>query len=281
MVRTLQPYIVTSWHGHRQDADLPDAVRTVWREKFVPARGPQQRGPRQSNVDLAILDSKGNVVHWFDGFQHQGHGPRTLAQYTNRELQTATKRLDLSKVRTTRRPVRLPDLEKARGVRVIATLKDDLMRAYSAPIVEVVQLNDKDWKILAYSARERTVEASTLKKWLSQLYPPGVMERTNPRTKEAYQIKSVAGKLTLSPAGSNGKQHFMILRGKIRLTDEGSDNFSYDGNLEIVLTYKRSNHDIYALRGVYDGIYPRFDRMQNRVRNIPLQAVFESRNTEH
>ena len=247
----------------------------------MPVCGPPQQGPRQSNVDLAILDSQGNVVHWFDGFQYPGRGPRTLAQYTSRELQTAANLLDLPEVRTTRRPVQLPDLEEVRGVRVIVTLKDDLMRAYSAPIVEVMPLNEKDWNILAYSSRARLVEASTLKTWFLQLYPPGVMERTNPQTKEAYRIHSVEGKLTLSPAGSSGKHRFMILSGKIRLTDEGSDNFSYEGNLEIALAYKKANHDVYALRGVYDGIYPRFDRMQGRVRNIPLQAVFESRNTEY
>ncbi|SVD66406.1 uncharacterized protein METZ01_LOCUS419260, partial [marine metagenome] len=35
----LRPYIVTSWHGHRNDVDIPDVVKTVWRRKFQPPRG--------------------------------------------------------------------------------------------------------------------------------------------------------------------------------------------------------------------------------------------------
>ena len=285
VVRALQPYIVTSWHGHRDDPDLPDAVRTVWREKFAAGRNPRPRGPqnlgqRQSNVDLAFLDPSGNVVHWFDGFQHPGRGPQTLAEYTRRQVQTAAKRLNLPNNFPATRSVELPDLEGAAGVRVLCMLHDNRMRAYRAPTVEVIPLAENDWELLAYSDQERTVDASALKSWLSQVYPPGMMERTNPRTKEAYRIKSVEGKLTLTPADTRGKHRLMMVRGTIRLTDEGEDHFSYDGNLEILLAYKKGSRDFYALRGVFDGIYPRFDRMHNHLRNIPLQAVFESINTE-
>ena len=55
------------WHGHRNDPDIPEPVRDVWREKFAHTRNrPQQRsGPAkpQSNVDLALLDPEGNLVH--------------------------------------------------------------------------------------------------------------------------------------------------------------------------------------------------------------------------
>lgn len=30
--------------------------------------------------------------------------------------------------------------------------------------------------------KHTVLEAATLKRWLSQVYPPGMMERTNPRT---------------------------------------------------------------------------------------------------
>ena len=144
----------------------------------------------------------------------------------------------------------------------------------------MVPVDENERKLLAYSDQERTVDASALKSWLSQVYPPGMMERTNPRTKEAYRIESVEGKLTLTPAGTRGKHRLMMLRGTIRLTDEGKDQFSYDGELEILLAYKKGSHEFSALRGVFDGIYPRFDRMHNRLRNIPLQAVFESLDNE-
>ena len=43
MVRALQSYIVTSWHGHRNDPDLPEAVQTVWQEKFAAGHKPRPR----------------------------------------------------------------------------------------------------------------------------------------------------------------------------------------------------------------------------------------------
>ena len=62
--------------------------------------------------------------------------------------------------------------------------------------------------------------------------------------------------------------------------DAGGDNFSYEGLLEIVLTYDMAGPDVTTLRGVFDGSYPRYDRMHNRTRILPLEAVFESRPKE-
>ena len=74
------------------------AVRTVWKDKFLPRRGPgPPRQPRQSNVDLAILNSQGKVVYWFDAMQHQGPPRQSLAQYTNRELAKSADQLNLEK----------------------------------------------------------------------------------------------------------------------------------------------------------------------------------------
>jgi hypothetical protein len=41
---------------------------------------------------------------------------------------------------------------------------------------------------------------------LSQVYPGGVMERTNQRTKKVYAIKDVAGELTLASAGIDDEE---------------------------------------------------------------------------
>ena len=293
MVRALQPYIVTSWHGHRDDVDLPEAVRRVWQEKYATGkrplprqqqnefspRSPQEHRQRQSNVDIAILDSDGNVVYWFDGFQHQGRGPQTLAAYTAREIQFVTKQLDLTGRRRRLRPVELPDLAGTPAVRVLCTLEDERMRAYSAPTVEVVPISSAERQLLAWSSQQQTVDATQLKNWLAQVYPPGMMERTNPQTKEAFRIASVEGTLTLSPAGTRGKYRLMMLTGTITLTDEGDDDFSYQGELEVLLAYSQGNVEFLALRGVFEGIYPRWDRMHRRQRNIPLMAVFESIDT--
>ena len=227
-----------------------------------------------------FLDSDGNVVYWFDGFQHQGRGPQTLAAYTAREIQFVSKQLNLTGRRRRLRPVELPDLAGTPAVRVLCTLEDERMRAYSAPTVEVVPISSAERLLLAWSSQQQTVDATQLKNWLAQVYPPGMMERTNPQTKEAFRSAAVVGTLTLSPAGTRGKYRLMMLTGTITLTAEGDDDFSYQGELEVLLAYSQENVEFLALRGVFEGIYPRWDRMHRRQRNIPLMAVFESIDTD-
>ncbi|HIF32802.1 MAG TPA: hypothetical protein EYG57_07240 [Planctomycetes bacterium] len=276
VIKQLEPFIVTSWHGHRNDSEIPAPVRIVWREKFAPqqqGRGPQRN--QQSNVDLAVLNSKGQVVHWFDGMRH-GPTREPLAQYTARELQRAARFLKVDDWPPRNRPVELPELDRSRGIRVFVSLQDNRMTAYQAPVVEVVPLAEQDWKLLDYPVKNRTVDASNLKTWLSEVYPPGVMERTDPRTKMAYKIDKIEGKLGLAAAGSNKDQRYAVLSGSVRFTDEGGDDFSYGGKLEVVLSYELDSVKVKTLRGVFEGIYPRVDRKQNRTRRLPLQAVFES-----
>lgn len=231
----------------------------------------------QSNVDLAILDSKGEILQFFDAFRptHRQRG-ESLAAYTTFELRLASSLLQVKKPASPPK-LELPDLTKGSGIRVMVRLMDDRMVAYQAPVVEVVPLNGEDWKKLAYPQKERRLEARDLKKWLCQVYPSGVMERTNQQTKKVYQIASTEGTLTLTPAGEDDDQRYAILRGKVQLTDEGADGFSYDGMLEIVLTYGADQAEALSLRGTFEGIYPRTDRRQNRTRELPLQAIFESR----
>ena len=256
---------------------IPAAVKEVWRRKFSP-KGPRHNRERQSNVDLAVLDSKGYLVHSFDGFRHSNFGRReTLGEYTARELRRAASRLDFDSAPFTKRRTNLPDLSEGSGIRVFVRLEDNRMTAYQAPIIELVPLTDEDWKSLEYPEKERSVEASTLKKWLSQVYPSGVMERTNPRTKKVYKIESTEGTLSLVPAGEDTQRRYATLMGNVVLTDEGVDHFSYEGKLKIVLTYELSSARAQSLRGVFEGIYPRVDRMRNRTRYLPLEAAFESR----
>ena len=277
-MRTLRPFIAASWHGHRDDPRLPKPVQEVWRRKFSNRRAKN----RQSNVDLAVLDSSGKLIHWFDGFRPSEavgfRGPQkreSLGDYTARELQIALLGIDLAEIREKKHPLVLPDLDEP-GIRVFVRLLDDRMRAYRAPVVEAVALEKADWNVLEYPRKKRDVDAGDLKKWLSQVYPPGVMERTSQQTKKVYQISKVEGDLTLAPAGSNGKTRYALLSGQVKLTDEGPGDFSYEGKLEIVLTYGRTQSKVLSLKGVFDGIYPRHSRAQERVRKIPLRAAFES-----
>ena len=277
-MRTLRPFIAASWHGHRDDPNLPKPVQEVWRRKF----SNRQARNKQSNVDLAVLDSSGKLVHWFDGFRRMepqgfrgGQKRESLGDYTVRELQIALLGIDLAEIREKKHPLALPQLEEP-GIRVFVQLLDDRMRAYRAPVVEAVALEKADWKPLEYPRKKRDVDAGDLKKWLSQVYPPGVMERTSQRTKLVYQISKVEGTLALEPAGSNGKTRYALLSGKVKLTDEGPGDFSYEGKLELVLTYGRTQSKVLSLKGVFDGIYPRYSRVQEKVRKIPLRAAFES-----
>jgi hypothetical protein len=151
------------------------------------------------------------------------------------------------------------------------------MTAYQAPVVEVVPLDEDDWAQLAWPDKPRSVDAAGLTKWLSQVYPPGVMERTDPRAKVVYKIKAVEGTLSLAAAGADDSRRYATLSGTVRLTDEGEDEFGYDGKLNVVLTYQPDSRDVVSLRGVFEGMYPRYDRMHNRSFRIPLQAAFESR----
>ncbi len=253
-------------------------MQEVWRRKF----GNRRAKHRQSNVDLAVFDSSGKLIHWFDGFRPSEavgfRGPQkreSLGDYTARELQIALLGIDLAEIREKKHPLALPQLEEP-GIRVFVQLLDDRMRAYRAPVVEAVALAKADWKVLEYPRKQRNVDAGKLKKWLSQVYPPGVMERTSQQTKKVYQISKVEGELTLEAAGSNGKTRYAILSGQIKLTDEGPGDFSYEGKLEIVLTYGSTQTKVLSLKGVFDGIYPRYSRVQERMRKIPLRAAFES-----
>jgi hypothetical protein len=271
----LQPYIVTSWHGHRKDADIPAAVKTVWRWKFQPPRGGFQQ--RQSNVDFALLNPDGVVVHIFDAAHHEQYGRRAaIEQHTVQQLRRAAPFLGLGDKPAKERPVKLPTLDGQRGMRVLVSLRDDRMRAYRAPVVEVVSMTKADWKPLAWPDKARIVKAAALKSWLSQIYPPGVMERTNPQTKVVYAIKSTEGDLKLTPISAADGKRQALLRGVVRLTDEGPDDFSFQGIVEAVLTYNKGEATPKSLRGYFDGLYPRNDRQHRDIRWLPLQAALES-----
>ena len=192
-------------------------------------------------------------------------------------MSQATAQLDLDESAFGERSLSLPDLESGTGVRILVRLRDPRMRAYQAPVVEVVSLTDEDWLPLHYPDQERSVEAKSLKDWLSQIYPSGVMERTDPRTKKVYRIQSTEGKLSLKPAGTDARHRYAILKGEVVLTDEGPDAFSYRGKLEIVLTYEPSAPRVQSLRGVFEGTYPRPDRRHQQTRPLPLEAAIESR----
>lgn len=268
--------IVSAWHGHRDDADLPSAVRKVWAEKFAPGRG---RGA-QSNVDVAILDASGDVLRWFDSLEHVGgrlelRADRVEAHW-KRHLGEARAALELPATVEAGMTVRLPaSLPGASGVRVFAWLEDPRMPAYAAPTVEVVAMTDADWAPLAAPTKESKLAAAVALAWLKQVYPPGVMERTDQQTKYPFTIARAEGELTLAPAGTRDGVTFSLLTGRVTLFDTGGDGFSFRGDLTVVLEHEVERTTPTSLRGVFEGTYPRAAGPRGR-REFPMRAVFES-----
>ncbi len=272
----LDGIVVTAWHGHRNDAELPRQVKEVWAEKFAPG---QAKGG-QSNVDVAMLDAAGNVVRWFDSLEHSGgrmelRGDRVEA-YWERMLSAARSELKLPAAVATASKLRLPEGQPGQsGVRVFAWLEDPGMPAYAAPIVEVVAMADQDWAAFVMPEKSRQVDAAAALPWLRQVYPPGVMERTNQQTKFPFTIARAEGELVFEPAGTKNGETFALLSGKVTLFDTGADGFCFVGDLTVVLTWKTGHVTPASMRGVFAGTYPRTAGPNGR-REFPMRAVFES-----
>ncbi len=277
VVGLLQPFVFTSWHGHRNDPDLPAAVKEIFDWKFHPGQPPGE----QSNVDIALLNPKGRIVHSFDSYpfgRPDGRPDQSLPEYYLAELRKGRAKLGLAEAAGATRELALPALEDAgaRGMRVITRFAENRMVAYQAPVVEAVPFGEAVWQGLAYPGEKRTVQAELLKPALAQIYPPGVMERTDSRTKVAFHIAEVSGDLQLSAAGSAGALRYALLEGKIRLTDSGGDGFQYEGRLRLVLAYEANEQTPTWVRGIFEGTYPRKDPRRNDTRQLGLTAVLES-----
>lgn len=280
VVAALKPYIITAWSGHRGDADLPDIVRELWARKFQQGRG--EKAIRQSNVDIAMLAPSGQMIHSFDAIGDASYGrPADLVNRTLGQIRRATSRLPsgLPRASATRPALlRLPDAAVGKsGLRVFVKFDDHLMPAYRRPVVEFVPLARRDWLSLSWPEKRRDVDASLLTKWLSQVYPPGVMERVDKVTKQPFAITRVTGTLSLSPHTPYAGERYAVASGKVRLEDSSDDNFFFEGTLDLVLTYTRNDPEVQTVKGVFRGLYPRSDRRRGTTRRIPLDAVFESR----
>ena len=279
VVGLLQPFLVTFWYGHRDD-DPPAEIRAyVFRPDFGPGLG-----GGTSNVKLLVLDSQGRFVDVFDSMPGRGSpGPwhETMPRYFAERLRRVRDQLGLSSAKTTLREARLPDRKgDERAVRVFVRLDDPGMRAYYAPVVEVATPAADAWESLAFPEKPRTLSAGVLQACFRHVYPPGVMERQNKQTMYHWRIAKTDGTLALEPAGSDGHARYALIRGKVRLTDEGPDGFSFDGAFAAVLTYEPGNSSPRSLRGTFEAVYPREDRARGVVRRFPLTAVLESLPTE-
>jgi len=269
VVGMLQPFIMTFWWGHRDDP-MPDVIR----ENAFPRR---PGTGRESNVKAMALDAKGNCVEVFDSMpiDKTARGPfqDSVPQNFEEHLGAACKKLGLPTKASKLRALALPGREgEGVSLRMFVRLDDPGMPAYFAPVVEVVSPTAEQWGALAYPREERGVDASVLQACWHELYPPGVMERQDKTTYVQYRIAGAEGTLTLSPAG----ERTAVLSGRVKLTDEGPDGFSFEGTFEAVLTYAAGSDEASSLKGVFEATYPRHDRAHDRDMHLPLTAAIET-----
>ncbi|MBI3268237.1 MAG: hypothetical protein HYZ53_04390 [Planctomycetes bacterium] len=312
VVGLLQPFIVTFWYGHRDDNPPPELREYIDQAGGRPApgaapgAGPSPGGPGlgpgpgaggggggaggggpaagRSNVKLVVLDSRSRFVDAWDSMPGRGwNGPwqETMPRYFADRLRRVRETLGLHEAPGAPRELRLPDRSgAARAIRIFVRLDDPGMPAYFAPVVEIVEPPPETWKALEYPEAARTLGAEALLPCFRKVYPPGVMERQNKQTMFAWRVARADGPLTLEPAGTKDGTRYSLLRGTVRLTDEGPDGFSFEGPFTAVLTYAAAEPAPRSLRATFDAVYPRADRAHGVTRRFPLTAVFESRMPE-
>jgi hypothetical protein len=271
-VGLLKPFILTAAHSGKEDfGDLEPAVRDVF------TRSDLSKDPKRFNVFMFVLDPKGQVVHEFHGLPA---GRKEVAGRSDHqaEIQKARAKLKLPEAKSDNKegpPRSLPDLKALAsgapgGVRLFIR-QDDPKNSIASklPVVEVVPMTPDDWKPLAFAAKGKEIEAEVLKSWLVWLYPAGIRAAD-----EQKRFLKFSGTLTLEPAGSDDKVRHALLRGKVRL-EKGSDAESaFEGELEVVLSYRPDAAEVQSVRGVVEGTYL---YRTGRTSREKLRAAIESR----
>jgi hypothetical protein len=269
----LKPFILTAAHSGKADlSDLEPAVREVFTASAL------SKDPKRFNVFMFALDSQGKVVHEFHGLPGGGNSRAPGRSDHIAEIREARERLKLpdDKHQITDGALKaLPDLKQSgsvvpAGVRLFIRQDDRNNSVFSRlPVVEVVPMNRDDWKSLAFAPNGKDVEAEVLKRWLVWLYPAGIRAAD-----EQKRFQKFTGKLKLEPAGSDGKFRHALLRGKVRLEKGSETESSFEGELELVLTYRPDAAEVQSVRGVVEGTYLYRTRGTNREK---LRVAIESR----
>jgi hypothetical protein len=246
----LKPFVVTAAHSGKDDlGDLEPAIREIFIKSEL------SKDPKRFNVFMFVLDAKGRVVHEFHGLPGKGDG-RSDHQA---EIQKARALLKLPEAKPGKEegaPKGLPDLKAMApgapaGVRLFIR-QDDPSNSITSklPVVEIVSMEADDWKPLAFAAKGRDIEAEVLKNWLVRLYPAGIRAAD-----EKKPFQKFSGTLKLEPAGSDEKFRYALFRGKVVLTKGGDAESAFEGQLELVLTYRMDEAEVQSVRGVVEGTY--------------------------
>ncbi len=242
MIRALRPFILTYWNG-RDAEEAPEEVRAVL------AQGRQRP---TSNIQAYLLDSSGRPVGWFQPFGGPEGGrleAETLTKSFLSEFRKATAKMKLPDV-SVKTKITLPDVDGP-AVRVYTKLRERANRQlnYDAPAVEVVKISDEIRRTLVRPSQATTIEAKALSEWLSQIYPPAMMDGPG-------FVKSIAGTFEFEPSGEDAA----TLSGEVDLVLDNKREPKYRLKVEIVLTYKHGALD--RVRGYAKGTFqkpPMFD----------------------
>jgi hypothetical protein len=272
VVDLLEPFLLTSAHSGKADlGDLEPAVRAVFTSSGL------SKDPKRFNVFMFVLDHQGRVVHEFHGLP--GGRKATSGRSDHRaEITKGRDKLKLPKAKPPRAegpPKGLPDLAAPgpgapAGVRLFIRQDDPKNAVFSKlPVVEVVSMKADDWQPLELSPKGKDIKAEVLKNWLVRLYPAGI--RT---ADEKKPFQRFTGTLKLEPAGANGRFRHALLRGKVLLEKGGDTESAFEGQVELVLTYRPDEARAQSVRGVVEGTYLYRTRGTSRVN---LRAAIESR----
>ena len=274
VVSTLRPFIMVSWNG-TSTRDFPEDVGTLYRQADLPRDG----GP----IRLFVLNPEGQLEAAF--FPFAGQSPATLGfdqqrmgTFLKQEIRKASAGMDLSKTRVASRQLKLPALAALKaptvsqmpaGVRILLSLEHPFSNSYRVPVIETVAVNAAEEKALQYPETTRRVPAQSLTRWLEQLYPPGMMERSG-------RILDVEGSLLFRPAGSDDQARYAILQGTVYFTFDDARKTRYEGTVAVAFRYARNAEKMKSFRGIYRGIFPKQDKQGKGEARILMQAVLES-----
>jgi len=132
-----------------------------------------------------------------------------------------------------------------------------------------VSMKPDEWRPFAYSPQGKDVEVELLKRWLVWLYPAGIRAAD-----EKKPFQKFSGTLKLEPAGSDDKFRYALLRGKVRLAKGADMESAFEGQLEVVFTYRSDAAEVKSVRGVVEGTYLYRTRATNPQK---LRVAIESR----
>lgn len=263
VVEALKPFIVVAWNGRRPQ-DMPDDIREVYNAV----------GPRKptSNIVFFVLEALGKLYSWFSAAHPPdlGFDPDRQGQYMKEQIDYYCEKLNLPSIKITPK-LTLPDLPAGeRGVRVILSFAENKMQHYRAPVVETKAWTRSEQQALRYPESARDVPAQALQRWLGEIYPAAIMDGPG-------GVESIAGTLTLKPAGSDGSWRYATLIGEVRFVLNHEMRTSYKGNLEMVLFYRADSADFVRVRGAFQGVFPKPDKFNRNPMRIPMTAAIESR----